>query len=218
MSIVKREEAIFNEWRKRWPKLVSDGVVDEEAYLASQPRLLFLLKEVNDEGGGGWSLCEFLRKGARAQTWDNITRWVMGIRALPSDLRWMEDLENIDESVRTDTLHSIAVMNLKKSPGGYVTENKKFRQVAVGDREFIRHQIDLYDAHLLICCGSVVGDTLEEIYGSDVIEWQITRRGTYYSNWPGGNSLIYFSHPEARVTPSILHYSLIDAVRELRFS
>ena len=58
MGIRERENELFARWADRRPGLVMDGVVDETAYLASSPKILFLLKEVNDQNGGGWDLRE----------------------------------------------------------------------------------------------------------------------------------------------------------------
>ena len=49
--------------------------------MASSPSIVFILKEVNDPDGGGWDLRQFLRNnGDRPQTWNNVARWVHGIR------------------------------------------------------------------------------------------------------------------------------------------
>ncbi len=89
----------------------------------SKIKLLFVLKEVNSDVGG-WDLREYLgERNERPQTWNNITRWVMGIRSLKEDLHW-EKLEKIDTKLRIKTLKSIAAINLKKSPGGHTANEK----------------------------------------------------------------------------------------------
>ena len=115
MSISEQENTLFKEWSNKRDHFVTDGVVSEEDYKTSQIKLCFVLKEVNDPGpdGGGWDLREFIRDGARPQTWDNLTRWIIGIRGIDSDIKWSE-LENIEESDRKQTLLSICAMNLKK--------------------------------------------------------------------------------------------------------
>ena len=77
----------------------------QESFLHSQllsvADFLFLLKEVN--GGEDWDLREFLREGGRKQTWDNVTRWVIGINHLERDIPWKE-LETITEEQRIEFL------------------------------------------------------------------------------------------------------------------
>jgi hypothetical protein len=86
MEIFKKESNLFSEWSKNREGFVVDGVVSEEYYLNSSMKLCFVLKEVNDEGGGGWDLRQFIRDGARWQTWDNISRWVKCISKLDQDV------------------------------------------------------------------------------------------------------------------------------------
>ncbi|WGC86175.1 hypothetical protein [Aeromonas caviae] len=75
-----------------------------------------MLKEVNDPDGGGWDLREFIADGARSQTWNNVARWVDGIRNIERDIPWKE-FDDINEEDRQSSLKSICAMNLKKSPG-----------------------------------------------------------------------------------------------------
>ena len=43
---------------------------------------LRLMVDLGVNGGEDWDLREFLREGGRKQTWDNVTRWVIGINHL----------------------------------------------------------------------------------------------------------------------------------------
>ena len=62
MSIRYEEERLFSVWSNGRSGFVTDGVADERLYRESETKLLFVLKEVNDLGGGGWDLREFVRK------------------------------------------------------------------------------------------------------------------------------------------------------------
>ena len=116
MSIFEREQELFERWVNDSSFVrdgfVWDGVACEETYIKSTPKLLFVLKEVNDPEGGDWDLREFMRNGATGMTWNNITRWVEGIRNLPNDMPW-EMLEYIDEERRQKALRTIAAVNLR---------------------------------------------------------------------------------------------------------
>lgn len=214
MSIEERENELFSRWSASRNGFVSDGVVDENAYISSAPRILFVLKEVN--GGEDWDLREFLRdSGGRSQTWGNITRWVLGIRQLQSELPW-RDLEDITEARRVETLRSICAMNLKKSSGGHTTDNNQLAVIAAEDRTFINEQFALYDADLTICCGSITCDLLSsQVDFGPNPRWDMTSRGVWYHERQPGKFVISYSHPEARVQDSLLYYGLVDAVREV---
>lgn len=209
------ENLLFDEWHKNREGFVSDGLVDETSYLESGLKLMFVLKEVNDPGGGNWDLREFLREGGRPQTWDNITRWVAGIRSLPSEVKW-NGLSEITEVQRRDTLKSICAINLKKSPGGHTTDNQSLWGVSNEDRDFIRRQFAIYDSDVVICCGSVTTDLLYSLvdFGSNP-SWMMTTRGIWYHEYMPKKYVVAYAHPAARVADCLLYYGLIDALREI---
>jgi len=215
MSIQQEEESLFAEWREKRPGFVADGVVDENAYLASSPKLLFILKEVNAPGGGDWDLRSFLRDGGRAQTWNNITRWVEGIRNIPSDFPW-SNMETINETSRRLALQSIAAINLKKSPGGHTTDRATLAATAAEDRAFLNRQFGLYEPDIVLCCGSDTSDTFHRLVTLDhKPEWKSTRRGVWFHEFKPKRFIVQFAHPEARVADTLLFYGLIDAIREI---
>ncbi len=213
MSIRASEEELFAEWRAKRPGFVADGVADEDAYLQSSRKLLFVLKEVNDVDGGGWDLRKFVRDGGRAQTWNNITRWVEGIRRLTEDIPWNE-LAEIDEERRRDTLRTIAAINLKKSPGGHTTDLVALAKVAEEDKVLLNRQFSLYDPDVIVCCGT--SDTFHLLVSLCAQpQWRCTHRGIWFHEYKAGKYIVAFSHPEARCAPSLLYYGLIDAMREI---
>ncbi len=213
MSIRSQEEQLFSVWSSGRADFVTDGVVDERLYLESETKILFVLKEVNDLGGGGWDLREFVRSGGRAWTWNNITRWVEGVRSLPRDLAW-ESLETIDEPRRQAALSSIAAINLRKSPGGHTTDAARLAEDAEEDREFINKQVALYDPDYVICCGtSDLFHSLVEFLQRP--NWKRTSRGVWYHEPVAGKYVIEYSHPEARCANHLLYYGLVDALREI---
>jgi hypothetical protein len=218
MGIAKIEEALFRRWSEGRDSFVRDGAVLESAFEAASPSMLFLLKEVNDPGpnGGGWDLRELIREGDRPQTWDNLCRWVQGINGLPNDTPW-RDLESITQVQRREVLKSIAAMNLKKSPGGHTTVVSSFWQAVHADADLLREQFAIYDADLVICCGSVVAEAFDSVLKpSDDSAWRMTSRGVEFLEYSPGKHVIAYSHPEARVADNLLHYGLMDAVVELR--
>lgn len=212
--IADRENALFERWRARYPNAVADGVVDEGAYGVSTPRLLFVLKEVNDPGGGGWDLREYLSANANGRTasWDNVARWVVGIRRRGEDLPWPE-LRSLAGKRRQDVLRSIAVMNVKKTPGGNVTNADELAAAAGADAALLREQAALYAPDLVLCCGSSVAKHFEHVCYDASLDWKETVRGVSYAALPGGARLLDLPHPEARLADAILYYAVVDAVR-----
>jgi len=217
MGITDDENRLFEKWKKDRNKFVADGVVDETAYNESDIKILFILKEVNSEDGG-WDLREYLRdRNERTQTWNNITRWVIGIRNLNENLCWKgSEIEEIPTEKRIQTLRSICAINLKKSPGGHTTDEKKLADVAKNDREYLNEQLSLYDPDLTICCGTIVKNLFHELVRFEKpIDWRSTTRGIDYHEYKRDKYVISYSHPEARVQDNLLYYGLLDAIREI---
>lgn len=214
MSIREQENHLFDEWKHNRNGFVSDGVVSEKDYLDSKPKIAFILKEVNDPDGGGWDLRELVAQGKRKQTWENVARWVDGIRLItngehiPSWSVW----ERTSESFRKDVLKSICVLNLKKSPGTHTSNSSSLEAVAREDKDYIRRQYELYDPDLTICCGT--GGLFKEISGHKS-SWEKTNRGIAWYERAKGKFVLSYSHPEARVYKPLLIYGLLDAVNEI---
>ncbi len=216
MGITEKEEQLFSVWRELRDQFVADGVVDEAAYLASEPKVMFVMKEVNSPENGGWDLRQFLREeGGRKATWDNVARWVEGIRRLPEDVQW-DELASISPEHRILILRSIVSVNLKKSPGSYATNRAELTKVAEEDKRHLNTQFLLYEADLVICCGSDVTETFHWLVDScGSPDWRNTGRGVEYHEYAPGKYVIAYSHPAARVSPNLLYYGLIDAVRSI---
>ena len=231
--ITEKENELFEDWRESWPpelrgSFVNDGMVDPDEYARAPVKLLFVLKEVNDEDGGGWDLREVLRRGGQPQTWNTVARWVEGIEALPKVLSWDEHFEGQpDLRRRQQALRKIIAVNLKKEPGGDEATPHKVREAAQRDRRFILDQLSLYAGgcapDYVICCGDLVTEALfGEVYRparplSDV-DWTQTTRGVGYARENGTPHFGYYHPGYYAVWPPFLHYGLIDAVAEARMN
>ncbi|WP_311481190.1 hypothetical protein [uncultured Anaerococcus sp.] len=63
MTIKEKEEILFDKLKLQNPAIITDGIVDENQYLSSKYKILYVMKEVN--GGEDWDLRKFLYKGGR---------------------------------------------------------------------------------------------------------------------------------------------------------
>ena len=212
MLIREREDALFERWQSHRPLLVRDGLVDEEAFLASSPRTVLVLKDVNGPDGGGWDLRNVLREETRWQTWGTVARWMRGLRELERDLTWAEIEAKPPPDERLDAVRSLCVVNLKKEPGAASSNRSDVERYAREDAAYLREQFALYDPDLVICGG--VGITYASVVGAD--HWQRTTRGVRYYETGDGCHVIDYYHPQVRYPLDMLYYTLLDAVRELR--
>ena len=219
MSIYEEENQLFNEWKEKRKGFVPDGVVSEDDYLKSNPKIVIILKEVNDPGGGSWDLRGYLRNGAEGggPTWNNITRWVYGIQNRKKRINWMKDVESIDGECRKKVLKSICAINLKKSPGGSSADDNLLWNIAKEDKCFIKRQYGFYDPDMTVCCGKGIESLFkDEVVGHKNREWQQTSRGVWWYERDPGKYVIAINHPQQySVRPSLLFYELFDAVNEI---
>jgi hypothetical protein len=211
LGIHNAEELLFDEWEMHRNGFVRDGVVCESSYNQSSLKIAIILKEVNDLGGGGWDLRTFIASTSRRQTWDNVARWVHGIRNLTSVPNW-DFYSTIPKDLRLEALKSICVMNLKKSPGTHTTDTSSLKEVASADREYIKKQYALYNPDLTICGGT--GDLFKEVLAHKE-KWLRTSRGIWWYEREPQKNVVAFAHPEARVQNSLLVYGLLDALSEI---
>ena len=211
--MVETEQNLFNEWRKIHPNLVLDGMVNHEKYIQSNPRVLLILKEVNDLGGGNWDLRNFLLKGGRWQTWNTVTRWLIGIDNLNREVSWQE-ISKIDDKLRIEELQRLCVINLKKSPGGSSSEMDEIEQIALSDKKLLNQQFKLYKPNIIICggTGNIVTEILEPV---KLNNWKETKRGVSYNQIDNECYLFSYYHPQARIKESFLYYGILDAIREV---
>ncbi len=211
MSIRAKEDSLFNEFFGNDPRVIKDGLVQEEAYETAKYRIVYVLKEVN--GGESWDLRDFVRDdGGRPQTWDNIARWTQGIMNLEEDIPWSV-LGSNNEERRKTVLKQIAAVNLKKTSGGHTADNKLIYETALENDALLREQMSLYEPDIIICCGT--SDAFVDSCYKDVeITWEMTSRGIWYFR-DGKTVVISYVHPEARGTDSLIVYGLIDAIKEI---
>lgn len=214
MSIRDDENALFRKWEKRHEDFVADGVVSEKDYRKADPKIVFILKEVNDEDGRCWDLRDFLKKGAPggADTWGNVARWAHAIRK--QGAKFDEEIYEEGTSVgfRRDALKRICAINLKKTPGGSKTNQKRLRNAVEDDNDFIAEQYELYRPDLTICAGEDVGKLfLREVISPDG-RVRETKNGWRWCQVDGEKCLI-FRHPNR--APTSFTRELVDAVNEI---
>ncbi len=183
------DEEIWAKWGQHYVKLgidpkgiCRDGIIDVTAYRHSKPRILFVMREVNDFPEG--DLRVMLSKGPKYQMWHTVARWASGI------LNGFPPFEEIDTwTAMKDSIRSIATINLKKITGGSTADMSIVNAFAFRDRDLLLEQIELIDPEIIIAAGTF--DTLvwllelevypekpldrpvpEKVYGLQVIPWR----------------------------------------------
>jgi hypothetical protein len=210
MTIREREDELFSRWRPRHVRFAPDGLIDETVYLGRRPRVLFILKETND-----WDedLRDWLKDNDRKATWDVVARWAIGIH--DRNAGWAE-VENLTTARKLAALRGIAVMNLKKSPGGGSTKSRELAQAATTDADLLREQYRLYEPDLTVCGGSETAWLFRTRVLRNNSQASKTRNGLIYYR-EGDGVVVDFKHPQARgIQHQVLYDSLMNAIRQIQ--
>jgi len=109
-------------------KEIKDGIICPEKFgkhPKSKHRILWILKESNDLNGGGWSLTDFLAKREDPEGLFSYNRWraTFGLvikvsYGLLNGFIGFDEIEKIDIKKASEILDYIAIINIKKVPGG----------------------------------------------------------------------------------------------------
>jgi len=214
-SLLKEENELLEKFKLRLStnsqhlQFWKDGIVDYDFYWNSHPRLLYILKDANDNKSN--DLRGFLRNGEREQTWGVVARWNYAVfNKYPS---WDEITNREACSMRKDWLKYSAMMNLKKTPS---SDNSDLFEVSTLCNDLLLKQIELYEPEFIICCGTswVIG----EIFAGHLSKgWKFSRNGVRFSRWSTiGSYVIEIMHPQAQYPNNFKHFMLTDAIKDLQ--
>lgn len=206
---------LFEEWRAAQPghRLFLDGPVDGSRYAREACRLVFILKEVNvTPTEADWNLCEYVRDGGRAATWNNVARWTAAVL----DKAVWNDVAEIDENRRKDILGRIAVVNLNKRGGQACTDYRRLARAVERDRERLRAERDILEPHVVLCGGGLTADLAgKELFDVEAGAWSTAAPGVWAAHGAGGVKLIAMPHPQARRAAREVFYGLLKAIQLL---
>ena len=223
-ELIEKEAALFESWAKLVPEFSEDGIIKEECYLSSSPRIMLILKEVNNKYGKAVNLKAFLQKGAgkRKPTWDNVARWLYGIQNLEEEQKWpfLKNRDNLD-NWRSELLPGLCVINLKKSPGVHTARKKEVISAAESHQKLLQEQFQLYFESVttrpeIIIAGGTGSIFMNLVEVSGRSKLKQTSRGISYFTYPPSGVFVKYVHPAARVKDQFIYYMLIDALKEIK--
>ncbi len=202
------ENRLFTLWQQRQPTLLRDGALGGEhsTYLTQPLRILFVLKEPNDSGGRWSGNGADLRLHTAAFANLHSTFPVLLLLALLAQqasidpalkLKFNAAREQLrDRNRRIALLESIALVNLKKTPGGPVCNDRSLATSVSSDGDLLLRQLALYHPHLTIAGGSSVHTLLAQLAGR-VIEPAATPNTRPFFADPRLGLCLSFFHPQA---------------------
>jgi len=172
---VNREalESLLEKVRSEYPDSVHDGIVNYCCYENTNPRILWILKEVYGEEGEAWDLREFLscRKCLTSYSnWQATYGLVVKVsQGILSGFLPFEDLKGKAKE-NIPVLRKIAVINVGKRPGKEKTPARRLREAFERFGKVVLKQVELIDPDIIIG-GSTLGFFYEEIgVGDDEVD------------------------------------------------
>jgi len=232
-EIVKSERTIklddlFTQWRRKVEQhnFIEDGIVDEYIWITTKLKVLFLLKDANDEGGTkDWDLRGFLRQGAfdgtqgYTATWGLIARYAYGIQK--GFCTWIAtEFKNsgVDFSIHTqrqDYLKSIAVMNIKKSGGAGTNKWDELEDAVRSSRSFILDEIGIIAPDVIVAGGT--GWLIPKIFTEPGSLEEVTLSTGVMCQKLGNENcyILHYYHPQARYPHNLMYMALMESLREL---
>ena len=135
---------------------ITDGVVNVDRYLASSPKILWILKEPwedlkEGEGGGDWSLTKYLNEDGKIGnkgSWARmayVTYSIFNNYPNYSDIRYVTDDPKVGASLK-----NVAYINVKKFPGKSFSVPAEIESYYDKYRSLLKKQITTIHPDVLI--------------------------------------------------------------------
>lgn len=156
MNKIEQLDKLFDKWRKK-PKFqpnghlgqfIPDGIVCVEEYEASPLKVMFVLKDLDDQTPENYyerGMCDEVIKSTNSgKTWNPISEWA---HALVTDSPCYIRAHELGK----ESFKKIAIMNLKKASGKASAE--RIAEFAQDDKYEIIREIEICDPDIIIACG-----------------------------------------------------------------
>ncbi len=222
------ENRLFRIWQQREPTLLRDGALGgpDSTYLAQPVRLLFALKEPNDSGNRWSATGADLRLQAATFADLRSTFPVLLLAAFLAQHAAVDPTLSLgfrdarqqlqDGNRRLRLLQSIALVNLKKTPGGPVCNDRSLVTSVGQQGDLLLRQLALYRPHLTIAGGSSVHALLAQLTRHPVESSTDPRHRPFFEDPRLGLCLSFF-HPQATKGYEFLFDLLRESLRSRRF-
>lgn len=209
-NIIKEQNKVFDKHRKKYDKFCEDGIVSGLDYTLSNFKVCYILKETNSSTG--FDLAKFVREGCCGATWNNISRWTVGLVFGKK----FDDVQSINKADRIKYLAPIAAINLKKTPGSASSDYRIISQFAHDDKNYIIDELKVIDPEIIICCGT--GDIfIEEILDKKSSDFKkVKDNDDLFYYWHNDKLILKYRHPQwRRKTSEYLFKNLVPYLKKL---
>lgn len=229
-SIKHELDVLFAEWESKMKEndntshFTRDGLMynsipneqNEDFWFSSSKRVLFLLKDQNQQGMEKWDedIREWLTDTANDDTKslkrkeDNrnlsnpfikkLAYLLWGLLKADKDNPWFEDevTKYIDEVKDFFNTQPFAIVECKKQPGGGKLEDKILKQHLAIYGDLLKREIEILSPTMIVCFGGPIYDfAINKIYPQEELK---TIHKNMRLHTPTGTLIFFSYHPSAR--------------------
>ncbi len=206
---------LFDEWKHephfKENDFHEDGIINEELFEQNPvgKKILFIAKEPNAKGKkptDNRSFVEEWNSKDDPPTYKVAQRIAEWTCCIMNDFPPYEQLEN-----KLSYLRKIAFMNVKKSGGGSITDNRKMYKIVKPQCKFILKEVNIIEPDIIVASLSFAEPLIKDIFG------KVTFINSGYNDIKIGkynkSKIISFYHPSSRKAPVDMYNLLQNVVR-----
>ncbi|MDD3878136.1 MAG: hypothetical protein PHT69_16070 [Bacteroidales bacterium] len=192
----------FKQLKESGVKLIPDGIVNKEMYQNARLKILWILKEPDDNSGTSWDMRDFLKSPRNLTVRDDNWNWKRTYKMImlvswgilnnfQSYEKTLSDWENQGNEKTLWVLNEIAFINLKKTGGASNSYPPTIRNAYNKFKELIWLQINTFKPDIAICGGTY------EFINKDISQYcteNIQFVNNYHPNFRRGkNHMVYYN-------------------------
>lgn len=210
MLLTDQLDQLFKEWEENIEdykgKFVRDGIINEQVWLQTNPKILFITKEANQYGKpvAGDFRNDWRNEYSKYPFAYRIAEWSFG---LINNFPVFNDIFGTP-SLCHDMLQKIAFLNIKKTGGVGSSSGNEIGKHFNQNQKFLERQIELINPDIIVLCLSF----------NEFIRLNLFKDASWKSSGYDINvakckntKLIDFYHPSSRNAPAA-SYSLLQNV------
>jgi hypothetical protein len=137
---------------------IGDGPFDYEKYSKCQKKILFIAKEPNSPGDGGWDYKVIsLNNDYHFGSMNTVAAFILNEKINSSDKKTLD---------RDEPIYKTAYINLNKfTGGGSVGNNGTIKELYIEWKDILEEQIRVYDPDIIICLntGNTIWPSVQKI-------------------------------------------------------
>jgi len=215
MINIQELNRLDKEIREKYCDSVLDGIIDTALYKKIKPKILWILKETNDSGGGDWDLREFLSDKGKLTNYD---RWKstygLVIRVSYGIIMRFPPFSIIDSEVdeHIDYLKKIAVINVNKLPGDSQITLSKLKKAYDKFKDILIQQINFINPDIIIG-----GNTLHLFYNNLNIKESEVNKNYHSTHFTMKDNRLWIDayHPgQTQITHKQYYNEIMDIVKD----